>query len=233
MLKLQNKRHPVTYLLEAADDIAFSAADIEDGAKLGLIDFEIIKATFNKNLKQNKDLLEELDKLYNQFQSFNNEKLFLIVQNFRVLTQGRMIGAVIECFKKNYDTIMDGSFPYELILASTASDIRKAYKELQLIIFDNKKIMKTEIAGWEALYGLLDIFIPATKSDNFQTKGNNKESRLYKLISSSFRFIYENYNKDENVSKQYKKYQLVVDYIAGMTDSYALDLYQKLKGIKL
>lgn len=55
----------------------------------------------------------------------------------------------------------------------------------------------------------------------------------YKLISSSFRFIYENYNKDENVSKQYKKYQLVVDYIAGMTDSYALDLYQKLKGIKL
>lgn len=233
VLKLQNKRHPVTYLLEAADDIAFSAADIEDGAKLGLIDFEIIKATFNKNLKQNKDLLEELDKLYNQFQSFNNEKLFLIVQNFRVLTQGRMIGAVIECFKKNYDTIMDGSFPYELILASTASDIRKAYKELQLIIFDNKKIMKTEIAGWEALYGLLDIFIPATKSDNFQTKGNNKESRLYKLISSSFRFIYENYNKDENVSKQYKKYQLVVDYIAGMTDSYALDLYQKLKGIKL
>lgn len=233
VLKLHNKRHPITYLLEAADDIAFSAADIEDGAKLGLIDFEIIKTIFGKNLKQNKDLLDELDKLYNQFQLFHNEKLFLIVQNFRVLTQGRMIGAVIDCFKNNYDAIMDGSFPYELILDSTASDIRKAYKELQLIIFDNKKIMKTEIAGWEALYGLLDIFISATKSNNFQALGNNKESRLYKIISSSFRFIYENYNKDENVSKQYKKYQLVVDYIAGMTDSYALDLYQKLKGIKL
>lgn len=233
VLKLHNKRHPITYLLEAADDIAFSAADIEDGAKLGLIDFEIIKTIFGKNLKQNKDLLDELDKLYNQFQLFHNEKLFLIVQNFRVLTQGRMIGAVIDCFKNNYDAIMDGSFPYELILDSTASDIRKSYKELQLIIFDNKKIMKTEIAGWEALYGLLDIFISASKSNNFQALGNNKESRLYKIISSSFRFIYENYNKDENVSKQYKKYQLVVDYIAGMTDSYALDLYQKLKGIKL
>lgn len=232
VLKLHNKRHPITYLLEAADDIAFSAADIEDGAKLGLIDFEIIKTIFGKNLKQNKDLLDELDKLYNQFQLFHNEKLFLIVQNFRVLTQGRMIGAVIDCFKNNYDAIMDGSFPYELILDSTASDIRKAYKELQLIIFNNKKIMKTEIAGWEALYGLLDIFISASKSNNFQALGNNKESRLYKIISSSFRFIYENYNKDENVSKQYKKYQLVVDYIAGMTDSYALDLYQKLKGIK-
>ncbi len=233
VLKLNNKRHPITYLLEAADDIAFSAADIEDGVKLGLIDFETIKSVFEKNLAQNKDLIGELDRLHDQFKSFKSGRLFLTVQNFRVLTQGRMIGAVIECFKKNYTSVMDGSFSKELISASEASDIRKAYKSLQFIIFDNKKIMKTELAGWEALYGLLDIFIPATKSEKFQEEGNNKEARLYKLISSSFRYIYENYNKDENVSKQYKKYQLVVDYIAGMTDSYALDLYQKLKGIKL
>lgn len=128
---------------------------------------------------------------------------------------------------------MTGNFPNELILDSQASDIRRSYKELQLIIFDNKKIMKTEIAGWEALYGLLDIFIPASRSENFQAEGNNKESRLYKIISSSFRFIYENYNKDEDVCAQYKKYQLIIDYIAGMTDSYALELYQKLKGIKI
>ena len=232
-LNLKNQRHPVTYLLEAADDIAFSAADIEDGAKLGLIDFDIIWHVFEKNLTTNKDLLDQLNALYTKFQSFQSEKLFLTVQNFRVLTQARMIGAVIKTFQDNYDEIMAGNFPNELILGSEASDIRQSYKELQLIIFDNKKIMRTEIAGWEALYGLLDIFIPASRSEKFQAKGNNKESRLYKIISSSFRFIYENYNKDEDVCAQYKKYQLIIDYIAGMTDSYALELYQKLKGIKI
>lgn len=232
-LKLNNKRHPITYLLEAADDIAFSAADIEDGVKLGLIDFNKIRSIFKRNLQSNDYLLKELDELHDSFSSFENEKLFLTVQNFRVKTQGIMIGAIIESFKANYDSIMDGSFSEELISQSSAKDIRKSYKEMQIIIFDNKKIMQTEIAGWEVLYGLLDIFIPASKSLNFKAEGNNKEARLYKLISSSFRFIYENYNKDENVSKQYKKFQLVLDFIAGMTDSFALDLFQKLKGIKL
>ena len=232
-LNIENKRHPITYLLEAADDIAFSAADIEDGVKLGLVDFKKIKQVFEKNLDKNKDVLDKFDEFYERFSDFENEKLFLTVQNFRVITQGRMIGAVIESFKNNYDKIMDGSYQYELIDKSDASDIRKSYKDLQTVIFDNKKIMQTELAGWEVLYGLLEIFIEAAKSPDFISKGNNKEARLYKLISSSFRYIFENYNKDEDVSKQYKKFQLVVDFMAGMTDSFALDLFQKLKGIKL
>lgn len=232
-LNIENKRHPITYLLEAADDIAFSAADIEDGVKLGLVDFKKIKKVFEKNLDKNKAVLEKFDEFYERFSEFENEKLFLTVQNFRVITQGVMIGAVIQSFKNNYDKIMDGSYQYELIDKSDASDIRKSYKDLQIVILDNKKIMQTELAGWEVLYGLLEIFIEAAKSPNFTSKGNNKEARLYKLISSSFRYIYENYNKDEDVSKQYKKFQLVVDFMAGMTDSFALDLFQKLKGIKL
>ncbi len=232
-LKLNNKRHPITYLLEAADDIAFSAADIEDGVKLGLIDFNKIKSVFENNLDNNKDLLSDLDSLYAMFGKFENEKLFLSVQNFRVMTQGKMIGAIIKSFEENYESIMNGTYPYELIDKSEAADIRKSYKELQSVVFDNKKIMQTELAGWEVIYGLLSIFIPACTSSNFKSKGNNKEARLYKLISSSFRYIYENYNHDSTICDKYKKIQLVVDFIAGMTDSFALDLYQKLKGIKL
>ncbi len=232
-LGLNNKRHPITYLLEAADDIAFCAADIEDGVKLGLIDFNKIRTVFKRNLEEDSKLLERLDSLYKEFSSFENEQLFLTVQNFRVMTQGIMIGAVIECFKNNYDTIVEGDFPDELIQKSSAKEIRQSFKDLQVIIFDTKKIMETEIAGWEVLYGLLEIFIPICLSPNFKASGNNKEARLYKLISSSFRYIYENFNMHDNVSKQYKRVQLIVDFIAGMTDSYALNLYQKLKGIKL
>lgn len=232
-LNIPNKRHPITYLLEAADDIAFSAADIEDGVKLGLVDFSKIERIFKKNLVKNIDVLNDFSNFYNAFSDLENEKLFLTVQNFRVVTQGVMIRAVIKSFQENYGKIMDGSYKFELIDNSDASDIRKSYKELQTIIFDNKKIMQTELAGWEVLYGLLSIFIKAASSENFNSKGNNREARLYKLISSSFRHIYENYNKDEDVSKQYKKFQLVLDFITGMTDSFALDLFQKLKGINL
>ena len=232
-LKIENRRHPITYLLEAADDIAFSAADIEDGVKLGLVTIEKIRKVFEDNLNKNVDLLKEFDNLYEKFKDFENERSFLTVQNFRVSTQARMIQSIIKSFKDNYDSIMDGSFAFELIDKSEASDIRKSFKKLQTIIFDNKKIMQTELAGWEVLYGILDIFIDASKSEHFKSEGNNKEARLYKLISSSFRYIYENFNKDVDVSEQYKKFQLVVDFIAGMTDSFALDLFQKLKGIKL
>lgn len=232
-LDLVNKRHPITYLLEAADDIAFSAADIEDGVKLGILNFETIFNVFQNELIQNKGLLDKLKELYNSIH-FENEKLFITVQNFRVITQSMMIQAVIECFNLNYTNIMNGDFSQELISASSAADIRSSYKKLQYIIFDNKNIMETELAGWEVIYGLLDVFIPACQSPNFHKEGGNtKEARLYKLISSSFRYIYENYSSDNNLSDNYRKFQLVVDFISGMTDSYALNLYQKLKGISL
>lgn len=230
-LGLNNRRHPIVYLMEAADDIAYCAADIEDGVKLGILDFETLRQVFEKNLKSNKDLLAVLDEYHKNNDNKLSDKLSLTVQQFRVITQGKMIEGVVDCFKKNYKKIMDGKFEFELIDKSQGSDIRTAFEELQRIVFDNKKIMQTELAGWEIIYGLLNIFIPATESENFKRGGNTKEARLYKNISSSYRYIYENYSKYDN--DRYNKIQLVVDFISGMTDTYALNLYRKLKGIKL
>ncbi|XLS27392.1 dGTP triphosphohydrolase [Flavobacteriaceae bacterium M23B6Z8] len=230
-LGLNNRRHPIVYLMEAADDIAYCAADIEDGVKLGILNYETLRNVFEKNLKANKDLLEELDVYHKNNDNKLSDKLSLTVQQFRVKTQGKMIEGVVDCFKKNYKKIMTGTFEHELIDRSRGSDIRESFEELQRIVFDNKKIMQTELAGWEIIYGLLDIFIPATKSEEFKSGGNTKEARLYKNISSSYRYIYENYNRHDN--EVYNKMQLVVDFISGMTDTYALNLYRKLKGIRL
>lgn len=231
-LKLRNKRSPIVYLLEAADDIAYSAADIEDGIKLGIININTVKKIFSKNLDHNKnEVIEYLDSLIEQYK---NEKYIddsLIIQKFRIFTQRKMIESIIECFKSNYEEIMLGEFESEIIDKSAASDIRKSYKKLQYSIFNDKTILKKEIAGWEAIYGLLKIFIKATKSINFKSTGNTYESRLFNIISASHRKVYEdveNYNVNE-----YKKFQLVVDFISGMTDSYAINLFQELKGIKL
>ena len=78
---------------------------------------------------------------------------------------------------------------------------------------------------------LLKIFINASKSVNFNPNGNNYESRLYKIISASHRKVFEDIEKYPN--DEYKKYQLIVDFISGMTDTYAIDLFQELKGIKI
>lgn len=228
-LKLNNKRHPIVYLLEAADDIAFCAADLEDGVKIGIVNEKDIERVFSENLESNTELLDYFKNLQQDYKSLN-----VIIQKFRVKAQSKMIEEVILAFQENYDKIMRGELEEELIYVSKAADIRRSFKKLQHIVFDNKKIMQTELAGWEAITGLLDIFVKSILSDDFDINKSNKESRLYKNISSSYRYIFENYSEKYYSDNQaYNKIQLVLDFIVGMTDSYTISLFQKLKGIKL
>ena len=231
-LKLGNRRHPVVYLLESADDIAYSAADIEDGVKLGIIGLKDIEEIFSENLDKNKKaVLDNLEYLKTTYSKAPNVDTSLIIQKFRIFTQKIMLEAIVKSFEDNYDDIMQGKLEDEIIDISDAKDIRKAYKKLQYKVFDDKSILKKEIAGWEAIYGLLDIFVKASRSDSFQANGNNLEARMYKIISSSHRKVYEDIEKYSN--SEYKKLQLIVDFISGMTDTYAITLFQELKGIKI
>lgn len=231
-LKLKNKRSPIVYLLEAADDIAYSAADIEDGVKLGIVTIDDIRRIFNENLDENKtEVLKELDRIKESLSKEKSIDQSLVIQKFRIFTQRIMIQEVINSFIENYDEIMVGDLQNEIIDISKAKDIRTSYKKLQGLVFNDKSILKKEIAGWEAIYGLLAIFVKASKNENFKSTGNNYESRLYNIISSSHRKVYESIEKYPN--HEYRKLQLIVDFISGMTDSYAINLYQELKGIKL
>lgn len=235
-LGLQNKRHPISYLLEAADDIAYSAADIEDGVKLGQLNFDLIKQVFEEKLnkfdKDEGNLLTQLDFFYNEYKDMPSDRLNLTVQRFRIAAQAFMISSVYNEFVSNYDQILNGDYKYELLNKSKASNVRKAFKDLSIYVFNSRSIVETEIAGWEIIDGLLTAFIAAAKTDKFNSKGNSKEARLYNLISSSYRHIFENFNT-YTTNAEYSKFQLVVDFVSGMTDTYALNLYQKLKGIKI
>lgn len=230
-LKLNRKRSPIVYLMEAADDIAYSAADIEDGIKLGIINIYDVKKIFEDNLVQNKaEVLKELEKLFQQCDDKQIDES-ITIQKFRIFTQRIMIQEIINTFEEKYDEIMNGNLQSEIIDISKANDIRKAYKKLQYSVFDDKNILKKEIAGWEAIYGLLKIFVKASRSKNFKPTGNNYESRIYKLISAGHKYVYENIQDYPN--NEYKKLQMIVDFISGMTDTYAINLYQELTGIKL
>lgn len=231
-LQLHHRRSPVVYLMEAADDIAYTAADIEDGIKLGIISVDDICRVFESNLTNHKEeVMSYLDGLKKQFKDEPKTKESIMVQKFRIKTQELMIESVLNSFKDNYDLIMNGELEDEIIMISAAKDIRQAYKKLTGLIFNNKQILKKELAGWEAINGLLDIFVSAAESPNFKSTGNCYESRLYNIISLNYRTIYERYSTYDN--NAYNRLRLIVDFISGMTDRHAITLFQELKGIRL
>ncbi|MNO43576.1 Deoxyguanosinetriphosphate triphosphohydrolase [compost metagenome] len=233
-------RHPLAFLLEAADDIAYSAADIEDGLKKNALTYTIIRETLGKFLdfsnKKEKEIFEKLDQFYTDVHSNYEDKAEIAVQRFRTFAQGFMIESVVRTFNERQRQILDGTFDEDIVLASDARNLRLAFKHMaNNHIFKDKSIILKELVGQQVISGLLELFVEAITSPD-RSKSNTKEGKLYSLISPNYRFISENYpsKRDEsgNVSL-YDRLLLVTDFICGMTDSYAFELYQKLTGVKL
>lgn len=226
-LGLVKQRHPLTYLLEAADDIAYSASDLEDGSRLGIISLDQIKSVFQK---------------YNCYNLLPNETSLLrddlYVQEIRINAQSKLLIEATKSFIHNFDDIVDGRFKSDIITESEACDIRKAFEELSYYNFVHKTVLKRELLGEKVVSYLLQTFCNSLFSDNLCNNDGslNRKSKEYKILS----LISDNYkdvacNKGESIAQvgAYQKFMLITDYISGMTDSYALRLYQELSGVSI
>ncbi len=234
-------RHPLTFLLEAADDIAYSAADIEDGYKKNVINYEIIRNVLGGKLnfakEKQKDLFESLEKYKNEIPTnYPGDKYELVLQRFRIKAQGYMIASVVDRFMDKHKQLLTGDFDEDIVLSSDAREVREALKDLAVNhIFKDKSIITKELVGERVICGLLEMFVDAVISEK-RKKTKTKEGKLYQLISPNYRFICERYPSRKEASGEpslYDRLLLVTDFICGMTDTYALNLYQKLTGIKL
>lgn len=225
-------RHPLAFLLEAADDIAYSAADVEDGLKKGVINWDQFMSLLESNDSEcvtecRKAVKDSYDK-YLKVRKFPEPQLNAI-QNFRICVQSMMLRESLNVFLANIDAILEGQFDEDLIGQSKAKDLYKLLIKIGVNhVYNAKQVLTLEVAGYEVIKGLLDMFVRAMLSENYN-KPKTFENRLYQLISPNFRYVFENWtNKDT-----YAKIQLVTDFVSGMTDFYALDLYQKLSGNKM
>ena len=214
------QRHPLTYLVESADDIAYSVCDIEDGCKLDLIRLEDLREKFKGT-----DGETELQKLIEKGYSFDDDKE-LFVQQFRIAMQSKMIRDVVKTFCDNIENIVNGDFKRDLLSASDSATIREVFKDLGDINFSHKSVLKRELLGGTVITYLLNILTDAVFSLSPDEKGTSKNNKIISLICSK--------KKDAEILKStgnaYEKFQKIVDYVSGMTDSFALRMYQEFTG---
>ncbi|MRZ79400.1 dNTP triphosphohydrolase [Paeniclostridium sordellii] len=187
----------------------------------------IYKYITKNNIDHYKDIIIALS---GKIEFGNPNDNFIRCQMLRVAIQSTMITAVLEEFKNSYEYIMNGTYEKDIVESSKAKNMRIMFKGISTSkIFNNKDVVKNELAGGKVVYRLLDLFLKAMTSecDDKGRPTGAREQRLYNLISDNYKGIYE----EETDHKFYSRVQLVIDFISGMTDYYALDLYKHIQGI--
>ncbi|MDO5036598.1 MAG: deoxyguanosinetriphosphate triphosphohydrolase [Porphyromonas sp.] len=208
-------RHPLVYLVEAADDICYLIMDLEDAFKLKIITKEdCIALLLNFLTEEERDTAEQvLDKVKD-----DNEQ----VAYLRSKAIGRLVDAAIYTFLQHEEDILAGRFKGSLVEAMPARE-HDAYTTLRRLSFDKiyyaKEVLDIEFAGFRIFEYLLDTLI------EIQLKPDNAYSQLW------FNRIPQQYDMQQE--SLYHKIQAALDYISGMTDVYALDLYRKFTGMSL
>jgi dGTPase len=215
-------RHPFVYLTEAADDICYRVIDLEDAHRLRHVSLAEFTGLFLPFFSESGDaygsqgyVQRKMDELPDE-----NEK----VQYLRAVWIGLMVGKITEVFMANEEALLAGNLEKDLLQCLPPKDVAliKAINAFSVErIYNNRSVIEIEVAGYHVIGGLLDEFMSAV----LQPKHSKSEKALL-LIPRQFPVV----GKEETL---YADLQSVVDYIAGMTDLYALDLYRKMKGIAI
>jgi dGTPase len=239
---LDGHRHPLTFLLEAADDIAYNTADIEDAIKKGRITYEALREELEGFRKETdkvySDMLEKLDKYHRRAKENNYEPAGnYAVSNWIVMVQGLLINAAADAFIKNYDDIMSGNCKRDLISLSRGGRIVDALSDIAYrYVFTSKPILKLEVAASAIFDFLLDKYTDAFiyyDTPYWEEKSTAIREKLTMLMSDNYLRIYKKYSDGaDEAEKLYLRLLMVTDYVCGMTDSFAKMTYQELNGIQ-
>lgn len=210
-------RHPLTFLMEAADDVCYRIIDLEDGVRLGCIPFEtaekvLLKIATKVDPKRYAELTDEVRQ----------------IGYLRAAALNALIAQVTKAFADNEPKMLAGKFDQPL------GEIIDSHAELEEIkdlmtekVYTNKRVLEVEAAGFEVIPGLLDLYWSAVSAGKTQAH-SRRALKVRELIPEDFRGP-----RGKARALTYERMLRIVDYVSGMTDSYALSLYRKLNGIAL
>jgi dGTPase len=216
---LKFARHPLVFLVEAADDICYQLMDLEDAHKLGILTYEQTKMLFLNfyDPQADTDLLARIENTFHEVLDHNERIAYL-----RAGVINKLVHECMTVFEENQEAILEGTFQKSLI--SQVQGLSKiAMDEIEALsidkIYKHRSVVEVEISGHQIIGTLLESFTEAILSpDQAYAK------RLISLIPIQYRGDHQT---------TYEKVQSVIDFVAGMTDLYALDLFRKIKGINL
>ena len=232
-------RHPLTYIMEACDDIAYSVLDAEDIVKKGLASYPDL-INHLKRHQQTDPIIEKLvSDLSIKNGQYNNHELSpaelndICMQMFRVYAIRALVDAVSDTFVKNYNIITSLDSPIkDLISLSEGVLLCKVLKGFDLKWgYRNKAVLKLELQGYNYITELMDmLWIGIHGRIGEEHKSNTPFGKYaYEKISENYRRVFE--DKNNIMPMIYREAQLLTDAVSGMTDSYLIDLHQELKGL--
>jgi dGTPase len=228
-------RNPITFLVEASDDMCYAVVDIEDAIKKGVISWrELHDDMTSSGSGQERALLldcaqkakERIDKAKIPLRGRSRDEA--LVQYFRTLVIVKGQDAVRKTFLLKYDEIMAGHYDREILYDSDAACLFKFLKEDigGRYIYNAKGTLRLELLGRNVIHFLMDTFWQMERSE--ETKSFRQKT--YNLLSQNYRTVFEKPTPDEErLPETYRKALLLTDYICGMTDSFALNLRRELQ----
>lgn len=207
-------RHPLAFLTEAADDICYHIMDLEDGCKYNLLDYNAVS-----KLMINICNADSGDTETNALKKIIDKKNK--IGYLRAKAINSLIQQVAKAFVKNEEDILNQEMEKPLCDLIESASIMKQIRDIsKLEIYTYKPVLQVEAAGFQVLPGLLNTFLTAVI--------NSKKSSSKKVLQ----LIPEEYKGDSDTTL-YEKIVLITSYVAGMTDTFAIDTYRNLRGISL
>ena len=214
---LRYVRHPLVYLVEAADDICYEIMDLEDAHKLKIITFEqasrLMLDFFDEETQQH--ILQRIES--EQLTDKNEQIVYL-----RACVIGKLENECVNTFIEHEDEILSGTFTGSLIdhISPMQRDAYRRCAELSVqSIYRSRPVLDVELSGYKIMETLMQQMVEAVMHpDRYYSQ------QLIGRVSSQYHI------DDPNLEV---RLMAVIDYISGMTDVYALDVYQKINGISL
>ena len=214
---LRYARHPLVYLVEAADDICYEIMDLEDAHKLKIIPFNVVSRLFL-------DFFDEetqqriLQRIQDEQLTDENEQVVYL----RACVIGKLENECVNTFVEHEEEILAGTFDGSLI--EHISPIQhEAYERCATLsvnrIYRSRPVLDVELSGYQIMATLMEKMLEAVLNPE-----RYYSQQLIGRVSSQY---------DINADDLESRLMAVIDYISGMTDVYALDVYQKINGISL
>ena len=208
---LSYNRHPLAYLVEAADDICYTIIDFEDGINLGLIEEEFALEYLIKLVKDTID-----SKKYHSLPYKKDRVSYL-----RALAIGVLINEAVDIFLANEEAILNGTFDKSLLdKCKYEAQINDIIKISVTKIYKSKEVLEKEVAGYRIIADLLNIFVNSL-NNKFHGMASNYDQLVFNLLPEEYQIESTNL---------YNRIMLICSYVAGMSDSYAIRIHKKLTG---